>query len=321
MYREIIRKAWQITWNNKFLWFFGFFAFTLSSGAAGAWNTVVSNVLRVMNQPQLFDDLSYMYSSNFLGLIAGNLKNGMSNFNTIPIVVVILFCLILVAVLWLSLTSQGAVIAGSALAEDKKKLSIEQCFTFGMSSFWRLLGLFIIAQLALYGAWLVIGLPLVSLYVIKGVASLATLFSVISFVVFVPLSMVVYFVLLYASVYTVINKTSLKESFLQGWKLFKKYWVPSLEFALILFVINVLVIFLFALLFIIPLILIVASQAVVLTFVLWSAIVMLVALILIIAVLATFQFSAVVVFMKRLESMEQPHGILGKLAFAIFGKK
>lgn len=318
MYKDILRSAWQITWKHKYLWFFGIFATALSSAGAGAWNILVTNITRVFEQPQLFEDINTLYTSDTLSYVFSNVSNFLSHptFNSFAGLIVPL-ALIAIGV-WLSITSQGGLISATAILSDEKKTTIEQNFRAGRESFWRLFALFILSQLAIYGTWFILGFPLVAISITNGLPSLTTIFAIISFVIFVPLSVVVNFILIFASIYTVINKTPIIESAYQGWKFFRNHWLTSLEFALLLFLINIVVTLFFVFLLVMPLVIILLIQSSGSSYVLWSAVVTLIVLVAVGAVLTTYQFAATVVFVKKLSKEEASNGWVSKLLHKLF---
>ncbi|PIS41374.1 MAG: hypothetical protein COT25_03440 [Candidatus Kerfeldbacteria bacterium CG08_land_8_20_14_0_20_42_7] len=301
MYKETIRKAWHITWKHKYLWLFGVFATILSSAGASAWDLFVTNTTRVFNQPEFFSNLKILYSTGTLGLVYENVLSNITNFWNLPADVIVLLALML-GLVALAILSQGALIHASAKLDDDEKTNIQIDTEAARSSFWRLTGLQVIFQLAMYGSIFIIGAPLISIYLAQGAEAPAYIFSFLSYILLLPLSIIIYFILLYASIYTVINKTKIRTSIVEAWHLFKKNWLVSLEFALILFLINIVVGFVFVLLLAIPAVVIVESQVAITTFTVWSLTLMLVVFLILSGILTAFQFNATVLFMKRISS-------------------
>jgi len=319
MYKKTIRKAWQITWKHKYLWFFGLFATILSSAGASAWDLFVTNTTRVFNQPQFFSNLKILYSSGTLGLVYDNVLTNLTNFWTLSPDIIILLALML-GLVALAILSQGALIHGAAKIDDGEKTDMQIDVEAGRRSFWRLTELQVIFQLAIYGSIFVIGAPLISIYLAQGSETPTYIFSFLSYILLLPLSIVIYFILLYASVYTVINKTKIKQSIVEAWHLFKNNWLISLEFALVLFLINIVVGFIFVLVLAIPAVIIVESQTVVNGFTVGSLAMMLIVFLFLSGILTAFQFNATVLFMKRISSGKYS-GWLARIATKLFKKK
>lgn len=316
MYKDIIRKAWRLTWKHKYLWFFGLFATILSSAGASAWDLFITNSTRVFESPEYFSNLKILYSTGTLGLVYDNVLANLSSFWTLPPDVFILIILML-GLVAMAILSQGSLIHGVSKIGDDEKTNIHADFEAGRKSFWRLAGLQVIFQLAIYGSLFIIGAPLITLYLTKGAETSASILSFLSYIVLLPLSIIIYFLLLYASIFTVIKKTKIIESVIYAWNLFKKNWISSLEFALLLFIINMVLGFVFVLVLAVPAVIIIQSQAAITAFSVWSLVLMLLLFLILSGILTAFQFSATVLFMKRILAERHP-GWLTRLFHKIF---
>jgi hypothetical protein len=62
--------------------------------------------------------------------------------------------------------------------------------------------------------------------------------GLLSFIIFVPLAIIISFATKYGIAYTVLEQQPLGHALVNGWKLFWKNWLVSLEIALILFAIG-----------------------------------------------------------------------------------
>lgn len=316
MYKDILKKAWHITWRHKYLWLFGIFATILSSAGASAWDLFFTNTTRVLDQPEFLQNLQSLYSSGTLGIIFENVSGNLSSFWTLSPELYILIILML-ALVAIAIMSQGALIHASSQNDDEAPSSIQENITVARQSFWRLTGLHVLFQLAIYGSLLIIGAPLLSLFLVQGSEITGVIFSFISYIILLPISIIIYFILLYASIYTVINKTSVWKSAVDAWHLFRQNWIVSLEFALILFVINIVIGFLLVLLLALPAVIIVQSQVAITTYSIWSLVLMLVVFLLVSGVLTTFQFASTVLFVKRI-ARQSNHGYIGRFFLKLF---
>jgi hypothetical protein len=173
-----------------------------------------------------------------------------SLFKQDPISATIIFLFVLIALavflflLWLAVVSQVGLINNSAkiiLSDGKKeKTTIKEGFEMGVKKFWQVLGFNLIgASLTCFFAVLV-GLPLVFLTVESGIS--VFLLYMLLFVIFIPLALIVSFLIKYAICFSVIKKHKFVDSFVSAWRVFAKNWLVSLEMALILFMIDFLVV-------------------------------------------------------------------------------
>lgn len=153
-YGEIISEAVGITWRNKFLWFFGFFA-----GAGGSFNfpggggNVGGPGGGPGGLPGPLSDIGRWISDN------------LALFLTVTITLVVIIGLALIA---LSIISQAA-LADSVTAIDRgESRRFGSTWRAGTANFWRVLGLKILLLLISLGISLalalVIGLPILGVF-------------------------------------------------------------------------------------------------------------------------------------------------------------
>lgn len=232
LYRSIFRQAWGITWQYKYLWFFGFFAALLGNG--GEYE-ILSKALK--------GDMSQGIANFFRGTFETGLfsAQGMSNLfltiRTEPYTVLTIFLIgilslvLFLFVVWLAMASQGALVNNAALAKSGKKTSFQANLNSGIKNFWKILGLNIVSRFLIY--------------LIFGLISLALIFSSLLygllFILFIPAAISVSFIIKYAIAYAVVKKSKFLESAIMGWRLFMNNWLVSLEMAFLLFFINLLV--------------------------------------------------------------------------------
>lgn len=245
LYRDILKKSLAITWDHKYLWFFGIFAALL--GGVGQYS-------------MSFSQMPESWSNSFISALAiffngaANGQNILQNlillFQQDPISMIILTAFILIVIvvslffLWLAVISQAGLINNSAkiIENDgkKDKTTIKEGLTVGIKKFWVILGFNVIAaSLTCFFAALV-GLPLVFLTPQSGLD--VFLLYVLLFVLFIPLALIVSFLMNYSICFSVIKKHKFVDSFVSAFRLFEKYWLVSLEMSLILFMIDFLVV-------------------------------------------------------------------------------
>jgi len=242
-YRALLRQAWKIAWNHKYLWFFGLFASLTIAGGSTEYQVLHQNL-----QSNLIDG-TYNYLAGLLAL-SDLLKNfwlgfiGLFQQNILVIINVLSLILITLALLfvfiWLAVCSQGALVADvKKIISAKKKpenLSIRDGLTTGCRRFWPLLGLNVLIKILINFTFFIISLPLLFL-VIKDMYILVAIYTLL-FVIFLPVAVSLSLIFKYAIVATVLEKKTAVVSLEQGWKLFKKSWLISLEMAIILFLIT-----------------------------------------------------------------------------------
>ncbi|MBI4281099.1 hypothetical protein HY628_02800, partial [Candidatus Uhrbacteria bacterium] len=129
---------------------------------------------------------------------------------------------------------------------------------------WPIAGLHVLAKLLIAAAFLISSLPLILASESLTTANLLLYF--LSFLIFFPLVLITSFITIYAAAAMVIDRLSFSKSVRKAWSLFHQNWLISLETALILFGVTVLVNLLLALcilLFTIPALLMLGAALVV----------------------------------------------------------
>jgi len=237
LYRTILSQAFKNVWRNKYLWFFGLFAALVGS----------SGEIQI---------LFYRYDSLSEGLFPGLrriIETGFFSKETIanigqlarvePFSLFMIFSLFIVFValaifiIWLSISSQAALVNNAAKMKTDKKHNFKEGLEVGMKNFWPVLGLNIFLKLIIFVMFIILSLPIIS-SIATGNFTATSLIFIISFLIYVPLAIILSFIVKYAVAYVVIKGSRMFESIKLGWQLFLKNWLVSIEMAFILFFIS-----------------------------------------------------------------------------------
>ncbi|HRY63114.1 MAG TPA: hypothetical protein P5267_00690, partial [Patescibacteria group bacterium] len=232
-YRPILKRAWQIAWRFKYLWFFGLFAALLGTG--GMYNINFS-VDEASNQGNWLMSLKgFLSGESATGLTWDKLVANMN------IWIVVLFLMLLLAglfLLWLSVVSQGALIYGVKEANQGRTLLFGQAFAKGREKFWSLLALNLVMGLIALAILMIVTLPfLILVFKPQYATTAASLFIAASFMVMVPLGVVISFVIRYSLFFIVNKDRSIKAAISEGWRMFKRNWLPSAEMAVVVWLV------------------------------------------------------------------------------------
>lgn len=241
IYSNILKQAWQITRRYKFLWFFGVFAALLGNG--GEYEIL----MRFNNSDAgagLFPVWQRAMETGFLS------KNIFANIgrlfveDTLSMIFILLLFLIIVAIfiflVWLAVISQTALVDGAAAAIAKKKYDFRDGMDMGIKRFWPVFSLNILVKAAIYIVFVLLGLPVV-FSLAQGASLTASFIYIISFIIFIPLALVIAFIAKYAVAYCVIRGQKFNQALSHAWQLFKANWLVSFIMAVILFLINLLI--------------------------------------------------------------------------------
>lgn len=242
-YRAILKQAWRISWKHRFLWFFGFFASVISFTAEFKVITQAFNQeagIRSLNNLRMFLNTGVFSKDAW--------ANIMALFKTDPKSILFLF-IILLAVLalvaffaWLSTASQVGIIdaINKIIKEKRERLNIKIGLKKGTKKFWPVFFMNLLISLIINSIYLLISFLLI-LVIIKN-QSLSTILYGIIFLVFIPISLFLAFMIKYAIAYIVIENKPFFKALKEGWRLFVRNWLISIEMTIVLFFINILAI-------------------------------------------------------------------------------
>jgi hypothetical protein len=239
-YRAILKQAWRISWKNRFLWFFGFFASIVSFTAefkviAHAFNQGAG--IRSLGNLQMFLNTG-VFSKNAWTNILGLFKTDPKS-----IIFTLLTLLIIIGLIaffaWLSTSSQVGIIdsVNKLLKGRPGKLNLKNGLKKGTKKFWPVFFMNLLISLIINIIYLLISFLLI-MVIIKN-QSLSTILYGFIFLVFVPISLFLAFMVKYAIAYVVIENKSFFKALQDGWKLFTQNWLISIEITILLFFINI----------------------------------------------------------------------------------
>lgn len=235
LYRPILKKALELTWRNKYLWVFGFFATFLGSGGVydviiKGWNTiggrtVVKSFANFTAPPFTIFEGTGTALTNALG------KTGLIAGTALGLILIVLLYV-------LALVSQGGLVYSVGALAKRKKVTIRDSFDKTTSKLVHIFGVNLGAKALIFLLLVIIGLPIV---LIAGTsATWSNVLYFVAFLVSIPLSLVVLFLMLYTVAGMMVKKLSLLEAIKDSLCILKKHWLISLEMALILLGISVL---------------------------------------------------------------------------------
>lgn len=242
-HRLTLKQAWGITRKYKYLWLFGLFATITAAGGSWEYTLIAQSI------GQNLIDSTYLQISKSIAVmeVLNNFFYGLGSmfsagfWNGLNAITILLFsATIIVVLVWLGVSSQGAlvnalknIINGKKKAED---IRYRENITVGHENFWPVLGLNIMIKLLVCFAFLLIALPLL-LMSLKD-SSLLGFVYVILFVLLIPLATGLSLAVKYAIAYQIFEKKGFVSSLEKGFRLFLKNWLVSLEMAVLLFMIS-----------------------------------------------------------------------------------
>ncbi len=233
-YRSTLKKAFEVIWNHKYLWFFGLFATFLANGshfrlAFGRIDQALFKESFLLNFGRIFDPVIFVNFGNAFK------HDPMAAFSALVFLLILL--VLFSFFVWLVVVSEIGLINNSAtIIKKNKKTTLKEGVEAGISNFWPVFGIGLIGRAFVCFLLLFISLPLVFMDYGSGPA-FNTLY-ILLFLAFLPVALIVSFMVKYASAYVILRGKKFIEAIEASWSLFLKNWLVSIEAAFIILFIQ-----------------------------------------------------------------------------------
>lgn len=208
-YLEIIKKAWTITWKNRYLWWFGFF---VTLGGGGGMNYFFNSGEEEKLDPAQNEKVLEFFSQNMHWILT---------FAIIAFLLVIIFSI-------LCIIGKGALISSIEKNSKGEVANFKSGWDSGKKNFWKIfiidfsLGIFIFLTLLILIAPVAI-LLLNKNYIIGGIlAFLAVL-------IFIPIAILSSYLKTYGYFYSILGKLNFWPAIESAYNLFvRNFWASIL---------------------------------------------------------------------------------------------
>jgi len=237
IYRPILKNAWQILWRAKYLWVFGLFAVLI--GNNGEVNLAINNYSSIGEQSSFLRDMKLFYSQGMMDNWAMNLKEIFVNFDVISVLTLVGVIIAFLIILWIAVVSQGGLVAGADKEYHRQSTNFSTIFRIGKNNFWKVLGINVLGKVVIFGILLILGIPLALTYIQQASAIGQILFMILSFIILIPLAIIISFLIKFAVMYVIIKKEETSEAIRKSWRLFYKNWIVAVEMAIVLFLFTI----------------------------------------------------------------------------------
>lgn len=221
-YLEIFKKAWKITWENKYLWWFGLFLF-LGGGCS-------FNFLGNFNEGEKKNE------------IPASVANFFVDHWVVVLIVIATIIFLIVVFVFLGIIAKAGIFKILYKIEKKEKGSFKNGFKEGRKYFWKLLGINLILGSFVFLLTFVLFVPVALLFYLKSVV-FGIFAAFLAIFIFIPLLVLVCFLEKYANFYLVLSDLGIKYSLENGYHLFRKNIFPSIIMALFFIPINIVLFF------------------------------------------------------------------------------
>ena len=227
LYRVLLRDAWNATWHRKHLWVFGIFAALISTG--GVLDVTLNSIKRMKAGGTLLErflDSSFIGYDLFGAYITQLGLLGHARVSILVLSIVLLVILLLV----MAIVSQAALILG---AKSKKIPDVHALRQKGWGYFWPI---FIVDVFTKFFTGLLVVLTTLPLFLffVQTSGYNAILFAVLSIVFFAGI-LIINIISILAIIDIVEKGDGATHAIRQAWRLFRRQWVATIEYAVIQF--------------------------------------------------------------------------------------
>jgi hypothetical protein len=240
IYRDILRSAWHILWRHPWLWSFGLLA--AAAGNGGEFSAIISKIDTLSREAGFLTSLRQAIISHRFEQSLADFGYALSQKPLATAGVFVLMGIVALIIIWLIIVSQAALIRAAGSLDSGVDTSFTRAAEAGNRHFWPILFLNILARLATYLVMAIAVLPFIISFLAQpdSPGSLDPLI-LISFIIFVPVAIIISFILKYAAVSVVLENAPWWTALARAVNLFFRNWLMSLEMAGILFAANIVI--------------------------------------------------------------------------------
>ena len=237
-YRKILKRAWAVSWKNKWLWIFGLFAAIVGNGSV--YQSLLRGFSNIDSGYTIFDTMreysaSGVFSTISFAKIAQLWQADATMFGSIIFSMLFILC-VLALLFAIGIISQGSLIFGLLEIDTNKPVNLRTALRSGKEHFWRIFGLNLFTKIFLLSLLILLAY-LISL-IITASSVVNMIIYIVSFLLFFILGMVIYFITIYGTSFVVLRNRKVFPALRSAFDLFRKDIIVNLEMALILFIVN-----------------------------------------------------------------------------------
>jgi len=238
-YRDILKNAYELVKHNKFLWFFGFFAAAM--GGLGEFESVFKDYNSIAETSDNIFNWQSLYEGGLFWIIFENIKIFLADFPWQAFFILLMTAVVGIVIYWLAIVSQVALFDAAYKLSRNKEAKYSDGYRVGNKHFFPVLVVNISFRIILYGIFIIIAAPLLSWFLVGENVWGGIFFVILLFLIYIPISVIVSFIIKYTIAFIVIHEKKTWGAVKSAWHLFKKNWLVSIEMALILLFLGILV--------------------------------------------------------------------------------
>ncbi len=236
IYRDILQQAWRTLWRSPYLWVFGLFAALAGNG--GEYASIANTVERIANQATVLGTLQSAAAINRLSQLLGALSDGITSNPLVSTWILLITAVLVMLIVWVIVVSQAALIRAAGGLAQGQRISFTDALGAGVKHFWPVFLLNVLLKFVVYLVLVSALLPFLIYYLVGGSSWTFDGVILLSYVAFVPLTIVLSFIAKYAAMYVVLEGERWWHALDRAIGLFFRNWLVSLEMAGLLLAIN-----------------------------------------------------------------------------------
>ena len=221
-YLELFKKAWKITWSNKYLWWFGLFLVL-----GGGFN---------------FDFPKNFSGGEKVDKLSDSIANFLSSHEDFVLAVIFILLFLWLAFVALGIISRAGLLKTLDKIEKNKEGNFKIGFGEGKKYFRKLFGTGLVLGFSVFVLAFVLSVPVFLLFFMKLIIP-GIIAAVLAVVIFIPLMILVCFLGKYTVFYIVLSDLGIRSSLENGYQLFRKNIFSSIIMALFFIPINIVLFF------------------------------------------------------------------------------
>lgn len=240
-YKGLLTNAWEIVSRNKFLWLFGFFVVLLGENG-GEYEFYIRNVQKFFQQDSIFNP--YYWLTEGWAAQYNYLQTFLANEGIFAWLFILVLAIAFLIVVFFIMVSQASIIYVTDQARSGNDVGFYQAINAVKKKALAVFGMNLLQKVSVYLSLFLIGVPLLYLLLKTDSQAYYFIYVAIGIILLIPFGIIITFLIKYAINFIVLKDESFFSALAKAWHLFVKNWVITLEMALIIFFINIILSFL-----------------------------------------------------------------------------
>lgn len=218
---KILKDSWQITWKNRYLWWFGFFIAlsTIGSGSNFFPDNKDGKEDMIATQ-QVIDFIQQYIHWIILGFF-------------------ILFILLIIFAI-LNVLGRGALIDSIGKIIKKEPTNFKLGFREGKKNFWKIFLISFSLGILIFTTVLILATPVIFLFINKNYI-IGSFMAFLAFLIFIPLIILANYMKIFGYIYAILGNLNFWPALENAYNLFQKNILSSIIMGLIFIPVNIIV--------------------------------------------------------------------------------